>query len=146
MTEPEELDEDLFADLYVNLSYIMGIAAFKEVISFNNCLRLISFLSYDGDEAAANPVHPTEVHAVPEVPTSSVKVEDSVRSDHPMQEANTELRQNLPEQNVPEANSGDAGGSGFGWQNGNVKDEGGNDYGHMAVEQESQGVGIKEDG
>ena len=109
-------------------------------------MTLTSFLSYDGDEATANSLHPTEVHAVPEVPASSAKLEDTVHDDHPMQEVNTESRQDLPEQNVPEGNSGDANGGSFGWQNGNVKDEGGNDYGDMAVEQESQGVGIKEDG
>ena len=57
-----------------------------------------------------------------------------------------EMQESLPEQIVPEGNNGDSNGNGFAWQNGNVKEESGNEYGDMAVEQESQGVGIKEDG
>ena len=58
----------------------------------------------------------------------------------------TEIQQNPPEQIAQESNNGESNNNGFGWQNGNGKDEGGNEYGDMVVEQESQGVGIKEDG
>ena len=40
----------------------------------------------------------------------------------------------------------DSGVASLEWQNGHTNGGGGNDYGDLAVEPESQGTGIKEDG
>ncbi|MCJ1355633.1 MAG: hypothetical protein MMC33_005625 [Icmadophila ericetorum] len=115
MTEPEELDEDLFADLY------------------------------DGDEAAPNATSHVETHQTIETPEVSVAITNGTNGDGVHQDTKYDTQHDTPDQRM-QSSSGNAEESGVGWQNGQNGVDNGNDFDNMAVEQESHGTGIKEDG
>ncbi|KAI9805337.1 MAG: hypothetical protein M1833_005790 [Piccolia ochrophora] len=114
MTEPEDLEEDLFADLY------------------------------DGDENAAKPLQPQTVveptPSVPSVPPGAGAGVSSSRSDgvDSSWQAPVKEESQLRDQPAANAQNGEVAG---GWPDKNA-----NDYGDTAMEEETHGPGIKEDG
>ncbi|MCJ1477857.1 hypothetical protein MMC13_006530 [Lambiella insularis] len=126
MTEPEELDEDLFADLVCS------------------SLPLVTAdVRYDQDEAPAR----VEPSIKPEVAPDPVEPPDrnGAVPDQPMLDVKEDAE---PETSRPQQHdySNDMNGdSGSGWQDGHATGGNGHDY-ESVIEPESHGTGIKEDG
>ncbi|KAL9123322.1 MAG: hypothetical protein Q9187_000129 [Circinaria calcarea] len=116
MTEPEELDEDLFADLY------------------------------DGDEIATKPAPPAVVQTIPQAPVPTGLAENDMNVDDLISHDKAEVKQEDPDQKFQITGQLENETGGLIWQTGQTNGGGVNDYGDMAIEQEPHGPGIKEDG
>ncbi|MCJ1249275.1 hypothetical protein MMC30_006498 [Trapelia coarctata] len=116
MTEPEELDEDLFADLY------------------------------DQDEVPAKPETSMKVEAPSETVDVPDPGGNGTITDQAMQDVKQEPTLNVPEPQHNNNNSMLNGDVGSAWQDGHDVGRNGNHYDDSAAEPDSHGTGIKEDG
>ena len=145
MTEPEELDEDLFADLWVSLCCTTSLLLHADTAD-NLPISLTRSRSYDGDEIAMKLPPPAAVQAIPEAPVVSGLTDHDMHLDDSASRVKEEIKQEDFEQKVQ--TTGETGNEvgGLEWQNGHPNGGGANDYGDMTIEPESHGPGIKEDG
>lgn len=101
--------------------------------------------SYDGDEVMPKVTSHVETHQTIEPPEEHSNFVNGTNGDNIQQDAKHDVQQNTQDQKM-QSPPGDGEDSTATWQNGQNVADTGNDFGDMAVEQESHGTGIKEDG
>ena len=109
-------------------------------------MPLTKFFSYDGDEIATKPAPPVTVQAIPAAPAVTGLSENGMYLDDSTSHVEEEIKQEDSDQRVQTSGENENEVDGLEWQNGHTNSGGANDYGDMAVEPESHGPGIKEDG
>lgn len=109
-------------------------------------LPLTRSLSYDGDEIATKPAPPTPVQTIPQAPVPTGLAENDMNVDDSIPHGKEEFKQEDPDQKLQTTGQNENENGGLVWQTGQTNGGGANDYGDMAIEQESHGPGIKEDG
>lgn len=128
MAEPEELEEDLFADLYVPLS---------QTSCRLNSINLDLFSSYDADDSTNRTTSAVEASRPEEPAPSAVPAQPAGESYAPSYEPSA--HETYPSQPPPQMDFG------MGYQNGSDAISGPPATAAPA-EHEPQGTGIKEDG
>ena len=136
MTEPEELDEDLFADLYVH-------------IHIKDCSKLemlLNISSYDQDEVPTKPAFTVNVEAPLDTADPPDRGGVGTVADQAMQDIKEEPGPEVFSSHQHEQKTGVGGDNGPRWQDEHTMNGNGQDYDDAVGEPEQQGTGIKEDG
>jgi len=137
MTEPEELEEDLFADLYVDYLGLAKFWDYKKTVQFTDHTSI----RYDGDDGVAkleaSQAEPTFQPALEQAPDPAPSGASEVSKKEP-DHTDTAIKD---EHMYGNGQNGDIG---LTWNGGPINDGAGQYNGHM--DEERRGIGIKEDG
>ena len=146
MTEPEELDEDLFADLYVH-AVLVFISLHHHLHKYHYYISLLTIcFRYDQDDVSVKPAATLTINAPPEPTAETSHTTNGDTHDKPMTDVKEEPQPEPPEQSDQVSRGIENGDPALGWQDRNANGDRGNDYGDTSMDHESHGTGIKEDG
>ena len=139
MTEPEDLEEDLFADLYVSPTQFL----IPHSTIANSASLADTDASYDVDDTSTKPQQAAK-EEFPEPATTSMPPHNVHDSDQIKQDPSLEMKQEPEDQVNGNYANGHNGDSAMNWNNDHNDGAYGSHYddGHP----EPQGIGIKEDG